>query len=213
MADHKSGKRAPAAGPLALAAIFALMLAGWRAAAILPAGADMPGASLFEERVTRLAATLAGPEAVRVSAHAPGAQARHVLVLVDPGRTPAGFESRALEDLLGAAGLVDTEAGDRLVIRQAAFAPATLSRPSLTELAEVLGLLALAAWLGWLSLAPPRGQDAPQVPASPPAAAPAASPPARPAIDSGAMLAAARRDPVRTARVIRTWLSGEGARS
>ncbi|NBC21202.1 MAG: hypothetical protein GVY06_09210 [Alphaproteobacteria bacterium] len=213
MADRISGKRAPAAGPLALAAIFALILAGWRAAAILPAGADMPGANPFEERVTRLAATLAGPEAVRVSAHAPSAQARHVLVLVDPGRTPAGFQSRALEDLLAAAGLVDTEAGDRLVIRQAAFAPATLSRPSLMELAEVLGLLALAAWLGWLSLVPPRGQDAPQVPASPPAAAPTASSPARPAIDSGAMLAAARRDPVRTARVIRTWLSGEGARS
>jgi len=196
-----------------LAAVFALMLAAWRGVAILPAAGPVPAGTAFEQRLTHLGATLAGPDAIRVSASRQEGGPAHVLVLLDPERVPAGFDRTALEAVLAAGGLVDVEAGDRLEFRQATFATAMLSRPSVMELAEVFALLALAGWLGRLAMTSDRhvpdmreairpSHDVPQLPVVP-----------SPAAQNGAVLEAARKDPARTARVIRAWLAGEGAYS
>ncbi len=214
MAEHsgeRSGKMT--AGPLLVAAVFALMLAAWRGVAILPAAEPLQVGTAFEQRLTRLGATLAGPDAIRVAASQHDGGPAHVLVLLDPERVPAGFERTALEDVLAAGGLLDVDAGDRLEIRQTSFAPAMLSRPSLMELAEVFALLALAGWLGRLAMT--EDAHAPDLreairPAHDVTQLPAAYVPVR---ENSAVLEAARKDPARTARVIRAWLAGEGAYS
>ena len=209
MAVRIRGRELSAARSLAVAALLALMLAVWRGAAILPAGDTPPPTSPLEERVTRIVTALAGPEAVRVAATQDPAGTRQVLILLDTTQAPAPLDAAALGELLAAAGLIDPDAGDRLSVREAAFAPPAIARPALMEVAEVGALLILSAWLGWLALSsrpaerPERDDRTLEIPRQPEAP--------RPGPQLGAALQAAQRDPVRTARVVRAWLASERA--
>ncbi len=211
MAARNQVNSAPGPRSLVAAALLALGLAIWRGVATLPAE-DVPvSRSQFESRISEIAATLTGPRAVRVSATEGPAGSRQILILLNQKEAPASVSAPMLADLFAAAGLFDEAAGDRLDIRETVFAPQAISRPTGLELAEIIALFGLAGWIGWIALV--SGRSSGPVIASTPSKL-ARPEPSRPsdAPYAGAMLAAARNDPVRTARVVRAWLSTEDAR-
>lgn len=202
---------APGTRSLIAAALLALGLAIWRMVAVLPAEEPPATRSQLESQINAIASRLTGPQAVHVSATQKPDGTRDILILLNAAEGPVTVSPPLLADLFTAAGLFDEAAGDRLEIREAEFAAKGFARPTHFELAEIVALFGLAAWIGWVVVLSNRGGG--------PVATAMPTQPVRPepvrrtsAPETSAVLSIARRDPARTARVVRAWLSAETVR-
>ncbi|ABI78752.1 hypothetical protein HNE_1391 [Hyphomonas neptunium ATCC 15444] len=198
----------------ALAVVFlALSLGVWRASSLLTGGADSPR-SPAEASLSTLIDPIAGPGNARTSVAFNAEGGRTVFVLLDAPAAPvAGDLQRILPEAAG----LDFTRGDKLIIEQAAFARGLPGRPDTAAWLE-LGALGLISFISaGMALATLRRSPVPAIPA------PVREPerahsgprsdilrPSRPVMPAPVAEAGdvAKRDPVRSAAVLRGWMTG-----
>ena len=203
-------------------ALFALVIAGvlgsWRASDLFtqPVEEWVPG-SAVETSLMGILEPVAGKGNIRLSVAGDGGPGKSVLILLS---SEASATAPTLQRLATSALLLSPEAGDQLVIEQAEFARGVAGRPDMagwTELGLYALLCGLLAWLGFRApqeAAPEsRGMENPadRTPLRVEAAEKVSRPKARPARqpDSEAAMLV-RKDPARTASILRSWMRGEG---
>ena len=203
-------------------ALFALVIAGvlgsWRASDLFtqPVEAWVPG-SAVETSLMGILEPVAGKGNIRLSVMGTGGSGRSVLILL---ASDASETAPTLQRLATSAILLSPEAGDQLIIEQADFARGVAGRPDATGWTE-LGLYALLcgllAWVGFrapLETAPEgKGISAPaerkpaRVDTADIISAPKPRPVRQPDPDAASLV---RKDPARTASILRSWMRGEG---
>jgi flagellar biosynthesis/type III secretory pathway M-ring protein FliF/YscJ len=203
-------------------ALFALVIAGvlgsWRASDLFtqPVEAWVPG-SAVETSLMGILEPVAGTGNIRLSVTGNGGSGRSVLILLS---SDASETAPTLQRLATSAILLSPETGDQLIIEQADFAHGVAGRPDATGWTE-LGLYALLcgllAWVGFRAPvdAATEGKGA-AVPVEPKAArvdpADISPKPKLRAVrqtdpDAASLV---RKDPARTASILRSWMRGEG---
>ncbi|MEH6742441.1 hypothetical protein [Hyphomonas sp.] len=203
-------------------ALFALVIAGvlgsWRASDLFtqPVEAWVPG-SAVETSLMGILEPVAGKGNIRLSVMGTGGSGRSVLILL---ASDASETAPTLQRLATSAILLSPEAGDQLIIEQADFARGVAGRPDATGWTE-LGLYALLcgllAWVGFrapLEIAQEgKGAGAPaerkpaRVDTADIISAPKPRPVRQPDPDAASLV---RKDPARTASILRSWMRGEG---
>ncbi|RCL86284.1 hypothetical protein [Hyphomonas sp.] len=221
--DHKLAKfQGSAMLSTRAVALFALVIAGvlgsWRASDLFtqPVESWVPG-SAIETSLMGILEPVAGTGNIRLSVSGDGRSGRSVLILL---ASDASETAPTLQRLASSAILLSPETGDQLIIEQADFARGVAGRPDVTGWTE-LGLYALLcgllAWVGFrapLDAAPAatstgapadrkstRIESADIIPVSKP------RPVRQPDPDAASLV---RKDPARTASILRSWMRGEG---
>lgn len=201
------------------ALVIAVVLGTWRASDLFtqPVEEWVPG-SAIEASLMGILEPVAGKGNIRLSVTGDGGSARSVLILL---ASDASETAPTLQRLTTSAILLSPEAGDQLVIEQADFARGVAGRPDTAGWIELglYGLLCgLLAWVGFRAKPEPeqtaRTADAPaerspaRMTASPDViAAPKPRPLRQPDPDAASLV---RKDPARTASILRSWMRGEG---
>jgi len=203
-------------------ALFALVIAGvlgsWRASDLFtqPVEAWVPG-SAVEASLMGILEPVAGKGNIRLSVMGDGSSGRSVLILL---ASDASETAPTLQRLATSAILLSPEAGDQLIIEQADFARGVAGRPDAagwTELGLYALLCGLLAWVGFRAPleAAPEGKGAGAPDERKPARAestdiipgPKLRPVRQPDPDAASLV---RKDPARTASILRSWMRGEG---
>ncbi|WP_370170270.1 MULTISPECIES: hypothetical protein [Hyphomonas] len=201
------------------ALVIAVVLSSWRGADLFthPVEAWVPG-STIEASLMGILEPVAGNGNIRLSVTGDGGSGRSVLILLE---STAAETAPTLQRLATSALLLSPEAGDQLVIEQAEFARGVAGRPDAagwTELGLYALLCSLLAWVGFRAPA----DEAVSVSQDTPAAetktarrdtaeiipAPTTARTVRQADPDAAALV--RKDPARTASILRSWMRGEG---
>ncbi|MEE2921599.1 MAG: hypothetical protein VYC38_07540 [Pseudomonadota bacterium] len=201
------------------ALLIALVLGSWRATDLFthPAEAWVPG-SPIEASLMGILEPVAGQGNIRLSVTDGNGPGQSVLILIS---SDIADTAPTLQRLASSALLLSPEAGDQLIIEQAEFARGVAGRPDAAGWTE-LGLYALlCGLLAWTAIRTPHEtapagqmtQTAPThapLPAGPAEliAAPAPHPARQAADPDTAQLV--RKDPARTASILRSWMRGEG---
>lgn len=217
--DHRFAKSRRSATPstqaVALCAFLLVMiLAAWRAADLFTNPADdwVP-ASTLEASLMGVLEPVTGRENIRLSVTEEGS-ARSVLILLS---ARVRDTAPTLERLARSALMLDPAEGDQLIIEQAAFARQARALPSASGWIELglyglLGVLLARIGLTATSCRPAPARQPLPVTAHedmdlPPRTVQSRSEaPAAPA----AAARLVRKDPARTASILRSWMRGEG---
>ena len=220
---HASVQRSamPSTRVLALFALGIVIVLGcWRAADIFTQPEDewLP-VSAVETSLLGILEPVAGKGNIRLSVGGDGRTGQSVLILLSSDARDA---APTIERLASSAVMLTPAAGDQLIIEEADFARGIPGRPTLAGWIELSLYGILCSLLGWMGLRPqpvaiePAGRSL-AVRQNPPVefdGAGAASLPRKPSLlpaaEPDAAASLARKDPARTATILRSWMRGEG---
>ena len=214
------GSARPTTRALALLALVLVISLGcWRASNLVtqPEDAWVPG-SQVEASLFGILEPVAGKGNLRLSVTEHNGAARTVLILLS---SDAGDTAPTIERLANSVAMIEPAAGDQLIVEHAEFAnglPGRLSVEGWVELGLFGAICALLVWIGsgasevGSAKAPVSAEHKPAMPVRLDQIENAPSPKPRPVrqIDPDMVADLARKNPARSASILRDWMRGEG---